>query len=214
MQMHNLGEDHQFEHYAALDIETDGFNGKEDNLIAIGVGYYDGNGRPEIVVISRASVNNDEVAMIQEAYSWLNTRNPEGVVTYNGVGFDFEFINDKLETLGGEPKLTVAGTHLDLFPERKRLASQANEKWPRLEECLKAYDIPIYETEWNGQPFTGETLAEKFAPLYLGALSNDEQGLIDHLEDILWEYTASDIEATIALYEADVGRSYIPSYSG
>lgn len=213
MHMLNLDEDHQFGDYAALDIETDGFDGKENNLIAVGVGYYDGDGRPEIDVITRASVDNDELAVIQEAYSWLDTRNPEGVVTYNGKGFDFKFLTDKLSVLGANPKPELSTPHLDLFPERQQLADRAGAKWPRLEECLRAYDIPIYETEWNGQQFSGEILAEEFAPLYLAALSNGEQGLINELEDILWEYTASDIEATIALYEADINRGYMPKYS-
>lgn len=208
----DLGRDVLFKNYAAIDIETDGFDGKVNNLIAIGVGYYDGDGRPEIDVITRASVNNDELAVIQEAYSWINARNPEGVVSYNGEGFDFEFLDDKLNVLGANPKPELSTTHLDLFPERQKRADQTGAKWPSLEECLSAYDIPIYQTNWNGQQFTGKTLAEEFAPHYLAALSNGEQGLIEHLEASLREYTASDIEATIALYEADINRGYTPKY--
>lgn len=209
----SLGDEYRYDRYAALDIETDGFDGSKNDLIAIGVGYHPVENSPEIDVMTRASVGGDELDIIRAAYDWINDRNPDGLITYNGVGFDFRFLDDKLRHLGADPTPHLSIDHLDLFPERKRNAEERNIKWPKLEECLEAYGIPVYDTEWEGRPFTGKLLAEEFAPLYLGAMADGDGAVLNELEDTLWRYTASDIEATIALYEADLDREYVPTYA-
>lgn len=118
-----------------------------------------------------------------------------------------------MEALGLEPRPELRGSQVDLFPERQRLASQLNQKWPGLEECLSAYGIPLYEIEWNNQTLTGEEFGEELAPRYLRALEDGDIDSVKALEQTIQEYASSDIEATSALYEADVNREYTPSYS-
>lgn len=212
MHVQNLAEEDCHSEIATLDIETDGFDGTQDNLIAIGVGYHDADaGNCEIDVVTQGRVGGSELDVIQEAYSWLNQRNPEVLVTYNGKGFDLEFLNDKLEVLVADPRPTIATEkHLDLFLPRQRAADEINEKWPGLEECLTAYDIPLYETTWRGDTLTNARFGEELAPEYLSVLENGES--VEELEAVIHEYTASDIEANIALYEADAGRRPTLSY--
>lgn len=85
-----------------------------------------------------------------------------------------------------------------------------NKKWPSLEECLTSYDLPLYETTWRGDTLTNTRFGEELGPEYLAALENGSE--LTELEAVIHEYTASDIEANIALYEADVGRKYTPAY--
>lgn len=202
-----------FDAYGVLDIETTGFDGAEDDLVAIGVGYYDGSGPADVEVITRASVRNDELALVSEAFAWLDRREPEGLVTYNGADFDLPFLEAKIASLDPEHLPPLEGQHVDLFTERKRLATQANAKWPRLEECLEAYDLPVAETVWEGEVLTNQAFGEALGPRYLAALEALEFGHVHDLEATIREYTAADIEATIALYEADVGRGYVPTYT-
>lgn len=208
----DLSGSHKFDSYGVIDIETDGFDGSVNSLVAIGAGFHDGSGSPEVAVSTYVSSGYDEASIIRHAYEWLNTFSPDGLITYNGTEFDFDFLSKKIDELDIQPQPSLPSNHLDLFSERKRLASQANKKWPRLEECLSAYNIPVDETEWNGNQLTGKLLAEKLAPKYFRAIKKDDRSKLQELETTIRRYTASDIDATIALYEADLGRKYNPSY--
>ncbi|MFB6362083.1 MAG: ribonuclease H-like domain-containing protein [Halobacteriales archaeon] len=203
----------RFGSYGILDIETTGLDGAEDDLVAVGLGYYEDSAAADVEVITRASVRNDERALMSEAYAWLTRRKPEGLVTYNGAEFDLPFLRAKADALGVDRRLPLEDEHLDLFSERKRLAEQANAKWPRLEECLEAYGLPVPETMWDGAVLTNERFGEEVGPRYLTALETLEFERVHDLESTIREYTAADIEATIALYEADVGRGDGPSDS-
>lgn len=203
----DLPESDHLETYGVLDIETDGLEGAEDHLVAIGVGSVDGSGPPEVDVLTLASARGDESALIESAIEWLDRRSPDGVVTYNGTSFDLPFLEARLSTLGLESGLGLAGRHIDLFSERKRLASAAGERWPRLEDCLKAYGLTVAETVWEGAPLTNARFGEELAPRYLRALDGLEFGRVRALERVIHAYTTADIEATIELYEADVGRN-------
>jgi DNA polymerase elongation subunit (family B) len=166
-------------------------------------------------VITRAAVHGDERTLIKNAYSWLNERTPDGLATYKGASFDFTFLNDRMEALeiGERPSIRCAEKHVDLYPARKRIADQSGRKWPSLEESLDAYDLPIYSTQWEGAELTNNRFGEDLAPRYLTALAREDDSTLNELESTVIEYTASDVEANIALYEADAGRTYIPKYS-
>lgn len=214
MYTYGLPENARFDRIGAIDIETNGLDGAKSDLVSIGVGYYrEGQSPPEIDVITRANTNNNEIAIVKQAFEWINNREPEGIVTYNGSEFDFPFINKRLSALGVNEAPTLTGFHIDLYQPRKRAADQANEKWPSLEECLQANGIPIYETVWNGETVDNTRFGNELAPAYLKAIEKGEKGIVEHLDAVVREYTASDIEANIALYEADTGRHFEPSHS-
>lgn len=203
----------RFGAYGTLDIETDGFDGKTNELVAIGVGYYEASGSPDLEVFTRRQFA-DEAALIGAAFEWLTARHPEGVVTYNGLEFDFAFLDAKLEALGVDPGPSPPSPHVDLFAPRRRLADRAGTKWPSLEECLRAYDLPVAETAWEGEPLTNARFGEDLAPRYITAIETGEATRAAAIDRTIDAYTAADIEATIALYEADVNRGYDPRYSG
>lgn len=211
-----LDDNSRFDSIGALDIETNGFDGSTDELIAIGVGYYEaGQEEAEIEVITRAAADNDERTLIKTAYRWLNERNPDGLTTYHGTGFDFKFLDDRMETLtfSQKPTLHSSDRHIDLFPARKRIADRSGRKWPSLEEALEAYELPVHTICWEDEELTNTRFGEILAPRYLNALVQEVNSVLNELEPTIVEYTASDIEATIALYEADAGRTYIPRFS-
>lgn len=213
MYTRDLEQSDRFDRIATLDIETDGFDGRTNDLAAIGVGYYEaGTDRAEVEVVTRAASGNDEVAVIERAFEWVNRRDPPAVVTYNGGDFDLPFLRDRLNALEVEREPTFTGRHVDLYPPRKREADRLNQKWPRLEECLEAYGLPVSETRWDGRTLDNARFGEELAPRYLDALERADDGTVSGLEPTVREYAASDIEATIALYEADAGRRYEPGY--
>lgn len=212
----DLDPDQRFDSIGTLDIETNGFDGSSDELVAIGVGYYEaGRETAEVEVITRAAVRGDERTLIENAYGWLNERTPDGLATYKGASFDLTFLSDRMEVLGfrERPTMTCADRHVDLYPARKRIADRTGRKWPSLEESLDAYDLPVYSTQWKGAELTNTRFGQDLAPRYLNALAQEDDSTLDELEPTIIEYTASDVEANIALYEADAGRTYMPQYS-
>lgn len=208
-----LTEDKCHQSIGTLDIETSGLDGATDHLIAVGAGHYEADGDDvEVAVHTQQDYDGDEQALIRDAYEWLNQRDPAGLVTFNGSEFDFEFLDDKSRVLGVDgPQLACRQNHLDLFVLRRRQANAQGRKWPSLEESLAAYGIPEYETTWEGTKLDNERFGEELAPRYVSALRNSDEEL-NALESVVRDYTETDIEANIALYEHDAGRTYIPSY--
>lgn len=212
---HELNPDQCYDSIGTLDIETSGFDGATEDLIAIGVGSYEaGQDSAEVEVHTQQACDGDECELIRRAYEWLNDRDPDGLATFNGAGFDFDFLVDKCDTLGFVDRPDILGwsTHVDLLAERNQ-RMRHDRKWPSLEDCLDAYEIPEYETTWNGGKLTNTRFGEELAPRYVEALQNDQTGLLAGLEAIVREYTETDIEANIALYEHDAGREYTPTYA-
>lgn len=213
MYTHALEPADRFSRIGAIDIETNGLDGNTDSLVAIGTGYYDADTTEFTWAVHTRAACPDEFTLIRAAFSWLNDLQPAGIVTYNGKGFDLPFIRNRVRALGiGDPPGLV-GTHIDLYPPRQRAANRADVKWPRLEECLTAYGIPCYEITWNGDLLDNSRFGSELAPAYLAAVDRGDDPTIRELEAVITPYAGSDIEATIALYEADAGRSYTPSYS-
>lgn len=197
--------------YAALDIETDGLDGTDNHLVAIGVGFQPVDGGPEVDVHTLSDTRGDERALIEVAVEWLDRRQPEVLATYNGTTFDLPFLEAKAAALGDEASFDLPGRHIDLFVDRKARADRAGEKWPSLEEALADYRLRPAKTLWYGEVLTNTRFAEELAPRYLHALDTMEFGLVHVLDHVIRDYTSADIHATMALYEADVSRSDSPA---
>lgn len=213
MYTHELDAADRYDRIGAIDIETNGLNPTTNSLVAIATGYYDTTTTQfEWTVHTRATAS-DEPALIHDAFAWLASYQFDGIVTYNGTNFDFPFITNRLYAHGKRDPPAVPANHIDLYPPRKRVATETNNKWPSLEECLAAYDIPCYETAYNGELLDNTRFGEELAPAYLTAIKSHDDQSIQELESIIRPYAGADIEATIALYEADAGRTYTPSYS-
>ncbi|KTG24435.1 hypothetical protein AUR66_16605, partial [Haloferax profundi] len=65
---------------------------------------------------------------------------------------------------------------------------------------------------WDKSEMTNERFGEELAPKYLSALEHGDWARADELEYVIRDYAVADTEATIALYEALLGRSYTPQY--
>lgn len=213
MYTHALDPADRFSRVGAIDIETNGLDGTTDALVAIATGYYDADTREFMWAVHTRAACPDERALVRVAFSWLNDLQPAGIVTYNGTDFDLPFIRDRLCVLGVKNPPRLVAEHVDLFLPRQRAASRTEAKWPSLEECLAAYGIPCCELSWDGDVLDNSRFGRELAPAYLAAVGRGDNPTIRELESVIIPYAGSDIEATIALYEADAGRSYTPSYS-
>ncbi|MFC4553560.1 MULTISPECIES: ribonuclease H-like domain-containing protein [Halorussus] len=212
----NLPADKCYDSIGTLDIETSGFDGDSDDLIAIGVGYHElGSDDADVTMFSRKNVVGDETDVIRSAYEWLNDRDPEALVSYGADFFDLTFLGDKIEALGFSdcPTLACASEHVDLLEIRKPIADEMNKKWPSLEEALDYYEIPECVTTWEGAKLDNTRFGEELAPKYIESLPEDGREQWDALEQTVLKYTESDIEANIALYAADTGHEYMPTYA-
>lgn len=211
----DLSSEHRYSNIGTLDIETSGFDGATEDLIAIGVGYYESDSdTAEVKVHTQQDFDGDEAELIRRAYDWLNSRDLDVLATFGGAGFDFDFLVDKCDALrvADRPDLLSWPEHVDLLAERKQ-ALPNHREWPSLEDSLDAYGIEEYETTWRGSKLTNTRFGDKLAPEYVSALQSGDTDTLDALEAVVREYTETDIEANIALYEADVGREYTPSYA-
>lgn len=212
MYTHELDPTERFDRIGAIDIETNGINPKSHTLVAIATGYYDTTTTEFDWAVHTLATATDEPSLIHEAFGWLEHHQPEGMITYNGNDFDLPFITHRLNKHGIRDNPSLIAPHIDLYTPRKRAADHADEKWPALEECLNAYGIPCYETMFQGEPLDNTRFGEELAPAYLDAITHRDSHTIQELETVIRPYAASDIEATIALYEADADRNYTPNY--
>lgn len=210
---HRLSPLDRYEEVGVIDIETSGLDSSSSRLIAIGLGYYEPDSTtPAIAVPTLASEGNDELALIDRATRWLNAQDPSVIVTYNGTAFDLPFLRDRFCILGAERLQFPDSPHVDLYLPRQVTADLVGVAWPTLETCLQAYNHSTNTVRWEGQPLDNTRFGTELAPKFLQAISANNEEAIDRLEDLIIAYTGSDIEATVALYEADAGRDYEPSY--
>lgn len=161
---------------------------------------------------------DDEAALVDRAMARLAAADADALVTYNGSEFDLPFIEDRLDRLGAAvdlPAITDSSTHVDLFLDRKRRADDEGRRWPRLEECLDAYGHTPAKTVWRGEPLTNARFGEELGPAYLRTLGTETGARFrDRLTAVVDHYLIGDLEATLALYHADIGEPVEGRYLG
>jgi len=195
--------------YATLDIETDSIDPTSGQTVAIGIGLKDTvAGEQSVDVLTLGGAMGDEETLIRRAFDRINEFNPRTLVTYNGRGFDLDFLNERLAIL--EPthnvKLQCEDNHIDLFVPRKQKAEKQGVKWPSLEEVLEGHGLAVQPTHWRGEVLTNTLFGEELAPEYIQAIAEDRTATIENLETVIHEYVMADIEANLVLYETDAGR--------
>jgi hypothetical protein len=215
---------------ATLDIETTATDPSDGELVSIGVGVHDcdesltaatyetfhrrGDGPAD----ARGADDGDEAALVDRAMGRLADADPDGLVTYNGVEFDLSFVEGRLDRLDAAvdlPAITSPPAHLDLFLERKRRADEEGTPWPRLEACLEAYGHAPPKTVWRGAPLTNARFGEELGPAYLRTLGTETGTRFRaSLTEVIDHYLIGDLEATLALYYADLGESVEGTYLG
>lgn len=202
------------ERIATLDIETTGFEPEDAETVAIGVGFHE-RGSPGDAATYDCFYrhdSDDEADMIQAACDQLHEYEADLLVTYNGTDFDLPFLAGRLERLADSklPLPFTSNSHVDLFADRKAAAS----KWPKLEECVGAYEASPAQTHWNGTVVDGGVFAEELAPAYLDGLAVDDTSTIEGLRPVIEHYLKSDLENNWLIYYGDIGESFEPAYAG
>jgi hypothetical protein len=186
------------ERLATVDIETTATDPADGELVSIGIGVHDRADPLTEASYETFHRDDDEVALVDRAIAHLENANADRLVTYNGVEFDVPFVADRLDRCGANaelPAITEPPSHLDLFLDRKRRADEEGVPWPRLEACLEAYGHAPPTTVWRGDPLTNARFGEQLVEV------------IDH-------YLIGDLEATLALFYADVGEVIEGRYLG
>jgi hypothetical protein len=206
-----------FERVATIDIETTHFKPRQGETVSVGIGVHDpGTPGEEATYEHFHRDENGEAGLIARAYDRLNELDADGLVTYNGRGFDFGFLVDRLSLLGEEFRdaaLDTRETHVDLFEGRKAEADRQGKKWPSLEECLSAYDLTPSKTVWRGSEVTNTRFGEELGPAYLQAV-DAESDEAEELREVIDHYLITDLEANFALYYADIGEEFEPAHVG
>ena len=205
----SLGAEEIATRYASLDIETDGVDPTSSQTVAIGIGLKDTvAGDQSIDVLTLGGAMGDEATLIRCAFERINEFGSRALVTYNGRGFDLDYLNERFAILKPtqQIELQCEDTHIDLFIPRKQKADEQGIKWPSLEEVLEGHGLAVQPTLWHGEELTNTLFGEELAPEYIQAITEDRAATIDELETVIHEYVMSDIEANLALYETDVGR--------
>jgi len=201
-----------------FDIETTHYDPDQGETVAIGVGQHEvgsSGGEAQYETFAREQPGiDDERQLVERAFECIDRFDGDMPVSYNGVGFDMDFLYKRSPRFSESvpwPDLQTTGHHVDLFTDRKA-ACGPNDKWPSLEECLESYDFPVPETIWNGAPIDNTRFGEEFAPASLDALTTGDEQKIDQFRGVLDHYLKTDLEANIALYCADQGLSFDPVY--
>jgi hypothetical protein len=204
---------------ATMDIETTAVDPADGELVSLGVGVHERTTAP-----SRASYEtfhrdgDGEVSLVRAAMDYLARSDADALVTYNGAEFDLPFVEERLAVHGAPPKfpaVTGPETHVDLFLDRRERAEDAGEPWPSLEACLEAYGYTPAKTVWRGEPVTNSRFGEELGPAYLRTLGT---GTGDRfratLTEVIDHYLRTDLEATLALFYADIGAPVEPTSLG
>lgn len=208
------------ERLATVDIETTATDPADGELVSIGIGVHDRADPLTEASYETFHRDDDEVHLVGRAMARLEDANADGLVTYNGVEFDVPFVTDRLDRLGASadvdlPAITEPPAHLDLFLDRKRRADEEGVSWPRLEACLEAYGHAPPTTVWRGDPLTNARFGEELGPAYLRTLGTETGARFrEQLVEVIDHYLIGDLEATLALFYADVGEAIEGRYLG
>lgn len=204
-----------FDRIATLDIETTHYDPEKGEIVSIGVGIHD-RGEPaehasyDLFHREEASVD-DELNLVQNAIGYLNDLDAEGLVTYNGSGFDIDFLRDRVELNNSQmPRvfLDEDDSHIDLMAPRKQRCRRTDEDWPSLEGCLESYGLPVPSTIWGGSELTNVRFGEELGPAYLRELTNEDA---EALKRVIEHYLRTDLEANLAVFYNDIGVPFEPS---
>lgn len=211
-------EDPGHQRIATLDIETTHYKPKQGEMVSIGVGVHDRGTPGEAATYDTFHRDgHGESTLVQRAMDQLTDYDADGLTSYNGLGFDMQFIVNRLDHLGEPVEIpdivTSTERHIDLYTDRKKQADREGAKWPSLEECLEAYGYPCPVTRWNGSEVTGSRFGDELGPAFLEALSDDPNEAAT-LEEVIDHYLKTDLEANIALYYADIGGDFTPGLLG
>lgn len=203
---------------ATLDVETTHFDPADGEVVSVGVGVHDrGDPADAATFETFHRAGEGEAALIDCALDRLAALDADGLVTYNGREFDLPFLRGRLDRLDAECEPPAVATsparHVDLFGDRKRRADRDGVKWPSLEECLEAYGYPRPVTELDGETITNGRFGDEVGPEYLETVGDDAPRAAT-LEAAIDHYLATDLEANVALFYADVGVPYEPELLG
>jgi DNA polymerase elongation subunit (family B) len=195
--------------YATLGIESDSIDPTSGQTVAIGIGLKDTvAGEQSIDVLTLGGAMGDEETLIRRAFERINEFDPSTLVSFNGRGFDLNYLSERLAILEAtqQVELQCEDNHIDLFVPRKEKAEEQGIKWPSIEEVLEGHGLTVQPTHWRGEQLTNTLFGEELAPEYIQAITEDRTATIDELETVIHEYVMSDIEANLVLYETDAGR--------
>jgi hypothetical protein len=207
---------------ATLDIETTATDPAVGELVSVGVGVHDRTdplteATYETFHRGDGEETDDEASLVERAMAHLDAADADALVTYNGIEFDLPFVEERLDRLGAAVDLSAltSSSHLDLFRDRKRRADEAGEKWPTLEACLESYGHAPPTTVWRDAPLTNGRFGEELGPAYLRTLGTETGARFRaSLTEVVDHYLIGDLEATLALYYADLGESVEGAYLG
>ncbi|WP_247729553.1 ribonuclease H-like domain-containing protein [Halovivax limisalsi] len=208
-------DDNGYDRIATIDIETTHYDASQGETVSVGIGIHD-RGDP----LSEASYElyhrsgDDEYTLISYALRDLDNLDVDGLISYQGREFDFEFLADRCKHLGEPPvesALNTPASHIDLFEGRKERCDSTGEKWPSLEECLESYELPTPTTVWGGAEISNTRFGKEVGPAYLDALNEGNNDRAESIKRAINHYLTTDLEANIALYYADIGESITPS---
>ena len=204
---------------ATVDIETTATDPAAGELVSVGVGVHDRDDPlTDATYETFHRQGEDEAALVARAMACLDAADVDRLVTYNGCEFDLPFLAERLDHLGTAvdwPAVTEPPAHLDLFLDRKERAEREGSKWPTLEACLEAYDHAPSTTHWRGAPLTNARFGEELGPAYLRTLGTETGTRFrERLTEVIDHYLVGDLEATLALFYADVGVDVTCRYLG
>jgi hypothetical protein len=217
--MRHSRDDPGHDRVATLDIETTATDPAAGELVSIGVGVHD---RSEPLTAATYETfhrgGEGEAALVDRAMDRLAAADADGLVTYNGIEFDLPFVEGRLERRSADrelPEIASPPAHVDLFRARKRRCDRERVRYPSLEACLDAYGYEPPETVWRGEPLTNARFGEELGPAYLRTLGTETGARFrERLGAVVDHYLIGDLEATLALYYADLGESVDGRYLG
>lgn len=209
-------EDPGYDTLATFDIETTHYKATEGETVSVGVGVYDRDADELTYEPFHRDGPNDEAETIADALAFLEDSGADAVVSYNGIDFDLDFLADRLYHLGADNVVADADLepHIDVFADRKAICDRTGKKWPKLEDCLRAYDYPEPVTEWEGAAVTNTRFGEELGPAYLSALADGDADRAAALREVIDHYLVTDLEANLAIYHGDAGLGFEPEWLG